>query len=45
MRRLAAVIVWGWWGLIVGGAEVVLGFGLVRAFGVGAARAETEGTF
>jgi hypothetical protein len=37
--------VWGWWGLSVGAAEVVLGFGLARGFGVGAARTEAGGTF
>jgi hypothetical protein len=42
---VAAVIVWGWWGLFVGVAEVVLGFGLARAFKVGAARVDAEGTF
>jgi NADH-quinone oxidoreductase subunit H len=42
---VAAVIIWGWWGLLVAVAEVVVGFGLARAFGVGAARAETEEVF
>jgi NADH-quinone oxidoreductase subunit H len=42
---VAAVIVWGWWGLLVGVAEVGLGFGLARSFGVGAARTEAGGTF
>ncbi len=42
---VAAVIVWGWWGLFVGAAEVVLGFGLARGFGVGTARTEAGGTF
>jgi len=42
---VAAVIVWGWWGLLVALAEVVLGAGLARAFGVGAARTETEEAF
>jgi NADH-quinone oxidoreductase subunit H len=42
---VAAVIVWGWWGLLVGVAEIGLGFGLARAFGVGAARASSEAMF
>jgi NADH-quinone oxidoreductase subunit H len=42
---VAAVIVWGWWGLLVGVAEVVLGFGLSRAFKIGAGRVGAEGTF
>jgi len=42
---VAAVIVWGWWGLLVAVGEVVVAFGLVRAFGVGAVRAESGETF
>ncbi len=42
---VAAVIIWGWWGLLVAAAEVVLGFGLARAFGVGASRASHEVMF
>src|ERR1700728_3160025 len=42
---VAAVIVWGWWGLLVGVAEAVLGVGLVRALGVGADRASTGALF
>jgi NADH-quinone oxidoreductase subunit H len=42
---VAAVIVWGWWGLLVAVAEVVLGAGLLRAFGVGSLRAEAGETF
>jgi NADH-quinone oxidoreductase subunit H len=42
---VAAVIIWGWWGLLVAVAEIVVGFGLARAFGVGAARTETEEVF
>jgi NADH-quinone oxidoreductase subunit H len=42
---VASVIVWGWWGLLVGVAEVALAFALARAFGVGAARASNEAMF
>jgi NADH-quinone oxidoreductase subunit H len=42
---VASVIIWGWWGLLVGAAEVVLAFGLARAFGVGASRASNEVMF
>jgi NADH-quinone oxidoreductase subunit H len=42
---VAAVIVWGWWGLLVAVAEIVLGLGLSRGFKIGAARAETEEAF
>ena len=42
---VASVIVWGWWGLLVAVAEVVLAVTLMRAFGVGSARAETEEAF
>ncbi len=37
---VAAVIVWGWWGLLVAAAEVVLGLALARSLQTGAARAE-----
>jgi NADH-quinone oxidoreductase subunit H len=42
---VAAVIVWGWWGLLVALAEVVLAVGLLRAFRVGAARTEAGEVF
>jgi NADH-quinone oxidoreductase subunit H len=35
---VAAVLIWGWWGLLVAVAEVALGALLFRAFSVGAAR-------
>jgi NADH-quinone oxidoreductase subunit H len=42
---VASIIVWGWWGLLVGVGEAGLGLALYRAFGVGASRAKTEGSF
>ncbi len=42
---VAAVLIWGWWGLLVAVAEVVLGAALLRAFKVGASRAQTEEAF
>jgi len=42
---VASIYVWGWWGLLVGVAEVVLGLTLMRAFGVGSARTATEEAF
>ncbi len=42
---VAAVLIWGWWGLLVALAEVVLGAALLRAFKVGASRAQTEEAF
>jgi NADH-quinone oxidoreductase subunit H len=42
---VASIIVWGWWGLLVGVGEAGLGMALYRAFGVGASRAKTEGSF
>jgi NADH-quinone oxidoreductase subunit H len=45
MLLVAAVIVWGWWGLLVGVVEVVLAVGLMRAFSVGAIRTATQEQF
>jgi NADH-quinone oxidoreductase subunit H len=45
MLLVAAVIVWGWWGLLVGVVEVVLAVGLMRAFSVGAIRTAAQEQF
>jgi NADH-quinone oxidoreductase subunit H len=42
---VAAVLVWGWWGLLVAAAEVVLGAGLLRAFRIGTVRHEAGEAF
>jgi NADH-quinone oxidoreductase subunit H len=42
---VAAVLVWGWWGLLVAAAELVLALALLRAFSVGSARTQAEEVF
>ena len=45
MLVVAAVLVWGWWGLLVGVAEVALAYVLARAFEVGSGRSTYGGAF
>jgi len=42
---VAAVLVWGWWGLLVAVAELVLALALWRSFSVGSARTRAEEVF